>query len=209
MKHKLLLVALVAGLVLVGAAYAAGENAPMPMGGPAKVEKNVEIRGGGPGMGMGMGMMSDAPKLPPEIRTKLMEQQIKSFKETSQLRDNVTLKRMELQLLWLDSIPSQDKIIAKLREINQAEMALKEKQVADMFAMYNLLPADMRKGFGMRGCCDMMGGMMGDMMPGMGMGMGPNMMQRRIMIRDTDTTPGMMGGMESCPMSPGDMEGEE
>jgi len=153
--------------------------------------------GGGPGMGRGPGMgMGYGPNDPgygprgpgygpgawgpglnlsPEQTQKMQALQESYFKETLSLRNEMMVKKLELQTLWAQTKPDDGKILAKQKEINALRAQLQEKATRHRLETRNILTPEQQaqlgsyggygRGFGGYG-------MRGGSGPGRGMGWG-------------------------------------
>jgi Spy/CpxP family protein refolding chaperone len=83
------------------------------------------------------GNPGDNPKIPrhnllnlsPEQKTKLKELRENFRKETVFLRNDIKIKRLEIQTLWTVPKPDKEKIIAKQKELMDLKTQLKLKAI--------------------------------------------------------------------------------
>ena len=155
--------------------------------------------GGGPGMGRGPGMgMGYGPcdpgygargpgygpgagalglNLTPEQTQKMQALQESYFKETLSLRNEMMVKKLEIQTLWAQTNPDEGKILAKQKEINSLRAQLQEKATKHRLEARNILTPEQQAQLGSyRGYGPGSGrgyGMRGGFGPGRGMGWGP------------------------------------
>jgi len=143
--------------------------------------------GGGRGPGMGMGYGPNDPGYGPgawgsklnlsaEQTQKMQALREGFFKETISLRNEMMLKKLELQTLWAQTNPDQEKILAKQREINALKAQFQEKATKHRLEARKILTPEQQAqagsfwgagpGFGPRH------GMRGGFGPGRGMGWG-------------------------------------
>ena len=112
---------------------------------------------GGRGMGLGCdGPAAQALNLTPEQSQKIQELRQSKYNEMAALREEMAGKRAELQMLWENSEPEQDKIIAKQRELLELRGRFQEKATQHQFALRGILSPEQLdqipgKGFGMGG----------------------------------------------------------
>jgi len=151
--------------------------------------------GGGRGHGMGMGYGPDDPGYGPrgpgdgpgawaqklnlsaEQTQKMQTLRESFFKETIPLRNEMTIKKLELQTLWAQAKPDGEKILAKQKEINALRAQFQEKATKSRLEARNILTPEQQaqvgtfwgsgRGFGPGH------GMRGGFGPGRGMGSGP------------------------------------
>jgi Spy/CpxP family protein refolding chaperone len=133
--------------------------------------------GPGPGAtGYGPGGWAAALNLTPEQIQKMQSLRETYFKETIPLRNEIMSKRIELQTLWVQDNPDQEKILAKQREINAVRTQLQEKATKHRLEMRQVLTPEQRVKVGaLRGRLGGFGpghGMQGGFGPGRGMGRG-------------------------------------
>ena len=149
--------------------------------------------GRGPGMGMGYGAYDQGygPRcqgygpgawgpglnLTPEQTQKMQALQESFFKETIPLRNEMMVKKLELQTLWAQTKPEQEKILAKQKEINALRVQLQERATKNRLEARNILTPEQQAQLGSyRGYGPGFGprhGMRGGYGPGFGMGSGP------------------------------------
>jgi Spy/CpxP family protein refolding chaperone len=166
-----------------------------------------------PGMDAGdpTGAMEPPPRLSAEQLQKMDSLRVGHLREVLPLQTDLEVKQIEIEALWNADELNANKILAKVREMNDARGRLQLARVNHRLAMYRLLTREQRglarlylgtgHGRGMRG---MGRGMQGrGMMRGMGgmrgMGMGPGTMgQGACMGGQCQMGQGMM-----CPTCPG------
>ena len=104
------------------------------------------------------------------------------LKDVKPLQDKMFSKRGELKLLWLQTKPDQEKIMAVQKEIRSLRDTMQDKRTSQRLAMFNVLTPEQQakaqtfmagKGFGRGGgrCAGGPGGSGGG--PGFGPGGGP------------------------------------
>ena len=137
--------------------------------------------GMGPGYGpcatgYGPGGWAAALNLTPEQTQKMQALRETHFKETIPLRNEIMSKRIELQTLWVQDNPDQEKILAKQREINAVRTQLQEKATKHRLEMRQVLTPEQRAKIGAfpgrPGGFGPGHGMKGGFGPGRGMGWG-------------------------------------
>jgi hypothetical protein len=121
------------------------ELPPEPGGAMQRVEiEKREIAGGPEGdvpeMAPGRG-----PRLTLEQQRKLAEQRIKFLKQAGPVASDLRVKEAELAALWLDDDPSEDKIIAKAKEIDKVKGQLEELRLRNRIATIKILPPEQRR----------------------------------------------------------------
>ena len=161
MKKLMIAVLAVALLATSGVVMAQG-----PGGGPGM--------GRGPGMGMGYGpndpgygpgAWAQKLNLTAEQTQKMQALREGFFKETVPLRNEMTIKKLELQTLWAQAKPDEAKILAKQKEINALRAQFQEKATKNRLEARNILTPEQQaqlgsyggygpgygRGYGMRG----------------------------------------------------------
>lgn len=117
------------------------------------------------GPGYGFGMRANCPagidrlKLTTEQKTKLGELQEKFRKDTISLRNEMQIKRLEMQTLWTYPNPDKDKILAKQKELNGLRDKLQAKVTDFRFEIRQVLTPEQAA-------------QIGTLRPGMGFGRG-------------------------------------
>lgn len=107
-------------------------------------------RDGGPGMGMHSGPYPGSARpegaapwraldLTPEQRQKLKEMREGFSRVSIPLRNEIRGKRFELQALWMQTNPDQDRILAKQKEIIALRSDLLEKATKNRLEMRKIL----------------------------------------------------------------------
>jgi Spy/CpxP family protein refolding chaperone len=136
-------------------------------------------QGPGPGPcapGYGPGGWAAALNLTPEQTQKMQTLRETHFKETIPLRNEIMSKKIELQSLWIQANPDQEKILAKQREINAVKAQLQEKAIKHRLEMRQVLTPEQQAKIGAfrgrHGGSDPGYGMRGGYGPGRGMGWG-------------------------------------
>ena len=151
--------------------------------------------GGGGGRGQGRGACIGGPgydgDIPAVSQLGLSADQtaqIKALREAhlkdvKPLQDKMFSKRGELKLLWLQTKPDQEKIMAVQKEIRSLRDTMQDKRTSQRLAMFNVLTPEQQakaqtfmagKGFGRGGGGRCVGGPGGpDGGPGFGPGGGP------------------------------------
>ncbi len=149
--------------------------------------------GRGPGMGMGYGpndpgygprgpgygpgAWGSGLNLSAEQTQKMQALRDGFFKETIPLRNEMMIKKLELQTLWAQTKPEQEKILAKQKEINALRAQLQEKATKHRLEARNILTPEQQAQVGsFWGAGPGSGpgyGMRGGFGPGRGMGSGP------------------------------------
>jgi Spy/CpxP family protein refolding chaperone len=135
-------------------------------------------QGYGPrGQGYGPGAWGPGLNLTPEQTQKMQALQESFFKETIPLRNEMMVKKLELQTLWAQTKPEQEKILAKQKEINALRVQLQERATKNRLEARNILTPEQQAQLGSyRGYGPGFGprhGMRGGYGPGFGMGSGP------------------------------------
>ena len=151
--------------------------------------------GGGRGPGMGMGYGPNDPGYGPRgpghgpgawaAKLNLSAEQTQKmqalregfFKETIPLRNEMMIKKLELQTLWAQAKPDEGKILAKQKEINALRAQFQEKATKHRLEARNILTPEQQaqvgtfwgagRGFGPGHS------MRGGFGPGRGVGSGP------------------------------------
>jgi len=165
--------------------------------------------------GMGPGMTGGQwNPMTPEQQKEYEQMRVKFYKDTLQLRQEISSKQMELHTLWQEENPDQGKLKNLSNEVADLESQLLKKRNEFLIQSrgkfgdqawscpggYGTCSGMMGQGYGYGMGPGMMGyGMMGGMM-GPGYNMGPGMMGRGYGMG-----PGMMGG--GYGMGPGMMYG--
>src|SRR4030042_3570020 len=123
-------------------------------------------QGYGPGAsGYGPGGWAAALNVSSEQTQKMQTLREAHFKETIPLRNEIMSKRIEMQTLWAQTNPDQEKILAKQKEINALMAQLQEKSTKHRLEMRQVLnpeqqakigaymggPCGFGPGYGMRG----------------------------------------------------------
>lgn len=111
------------------------------MGQPALAPKDVP----GPGP-MPMGMMG-IPDLTPQQLDKIDDLRIEHIKEIAGFRTDLQLRQIELARLWRADKLDGNKLVAKIREINELRGKIQVAKVNHHLAIYNLLTPEQRKFF--------------------------------------------------------------
>jgi len=149
MKKKYIVIAIVAGLIVLAIASMAFSQ--------------------GYGRGKGRyGMMNQSPiksDLTQEQIEKLQSLRLEFEKETLSLRNDIRIKHLELQKLWSADNLDENAIIAKEKEVMELKNKMAEKRVKYSINLAKILPKEQRDGIGFdynyRNAC-----------PGMGLGYG-------------------------------------
>ena len=146
-----------------------------------KTEKGQWEKGKGyaaKGMQRAPGMMfSQKLNLTDEQKKQIKEQKLAFMKETLPIRNELGVKKIELQELWSTEQPDAKKIIAKQKEISELTSKLSEKAAYHRIEMGKIFTPEQKK-------------MMRE-------GMGKMMAQRR-MGQQSGRGMGMMGGKGCC-----------
>jgi len=95
-------------------------------------------KGMGPGYGMSPYAASDLG-LTPEQSQKLQTLMEAYLKEITPLQNQLFSKKAELRLLWSESTPNQEKIMAKQKEINGLQQQLQTKATQYQLETRNVL----------------------------------------------------------------------
>lgn len=100
--------------------------------------------GGGWGCGMGPGICWSygIPNLTAEQSTKLTDLQKKHIEETSKLRSELAVKRIELDQLLTKSQPNPEEVLAKQNELTQLQSQLQQKYLNNQLKMRNTFSAE-------------------------------------------------------------------
>ena len=140
--------------------------------------------GGGRGPGMGMGYGPNDPGYGPgawgaglnlsaEQTQKMQALRESFFKETIPLRNEMMIKKLELQTLWAQKKPDEGKILAKQKEINALRAQFQEKATKHRLEARNILTPEQQAQVGAFWGAGSGHGMRGGFGPGRGMGSGP------------------------------------
>ena len=89
--------------------------------------------------------------LTPEQKTQLQTLRENFRKDTVFLRNNIKVKRLELKTLWTVPKPEKDKIVAKLKELNDLRTQLQMKVIDFRLAARGYLTPDQAAQVGMWG----------------------------------------------------------
>jgi len=85
------------------------------------------------------------PNLSPEQKEKIDEMRKNYLEESKSLRTAMGERRKEFQALWKEDNPNAEKILAKLREMNEIRTELQEKMVSYWLEVHKLLKPQQRK----------------------------------------------------------------
>ncbi|MDH5684845.1 MAG: hypothetical protein OEZ20_10300 [candidate division WOR-3 bacterium] len=98
----------------------------------------------------------------PETSLEMHKLKIKLHKEIAPLRNELEIKELELQALWMEEKLDVEKIIKKSQEIHKIQGQIKEKEIRHQFEIYQTLKPEQQKmfrhrhrmGFGMNWGCE-------------------------------------------------------